>query len=70
MSVSLDGFLSGSPAADSVSAAASLGKVASSGVAAGLPFPTTVLVFSVRFPKNNCRSRRIEVFLSSTRSVT
>ena len=32
--------------------------------------PTTASVFSVRAPKNSWRSRRIEVFLSSTRSVT
>jgi hypothetical protein len=32
--------------------------------------PTTAAVFSVRDPKNSWRSRRIEVFLSSTSSVT
>ena len=32
--------------------------------------PTTASVFSVRAPKNSWRSRRIEVFLSSTSSVT
>ena len=56
-----------SPAADSVSAAASGGAAAS-----GVPVfgPTTASVFSVRDPKSSWRSRRIEVFLSSTSSVT